>query len=1011
MLHPSKYRPKVNQLFIWIILFCLPFCGLAQQYQFKNFSLAQGLAQSQVYAMLEDDRGYIWMGTRGGGISRFNGLEFTNYSMQNGLKDNYILCLKQDKSQRVWIGSNTGLTLFESEEFTALKFPIGDTEVQTIYEDDLGNIWVGTADGLFKKRKGINEFGQHQIKGFKNGRINFIEQDSLSQLWIGTNVGIFLLDQKGVLLKRYGRRSGIKNTQVKGMGIDLNGTKWVGTYGYGMFAIENKKVKRLDAFEPFSKLENAIISSVQCDSKGYVWISTLSKGLCRYNPRDSSYLFLTETDGLANNNVKTVLEDQWGNYWIGTSGGGVSKYSGQQFEAYTTKAGLPGNYIYSIFFDNEAKLWTGTSGGGVTFSDSAGFGHFNLDSGFTDAKVKTIYQDQDSIYWFGTEGKGLFCFDGDTFRSFDNSDGLGGIWIKDVIGDSKGNIWTGASGGGITKITPDYSIDSLPTFDFKRFRIRNGLMSNRINALHEDNYGRIWYASQTSGVGFIQNDTLFKYYDVTNGLAGNNVRCITEDAFGNLWIGSSTGLSTISTHSNDPEKSIRSFALSDGLSSSNIYLIVADKDDNIWIGTEKGVDRIRIDSGGNFLETRYFGKDDGFTGVETTQNAVSMDSSGNVWFGTINGMYKYLTQVNIKNEKAPILNFTGVSMNYKPLTTWDSLVFEYDQNQISFEYQGITQTLPKKIKYKYRLKGLKEEWSPASLKNSVTFSNLQPGNYTFQVYSCNENDVWNEEPLELSFEITPPFWMETWFLITGIGSILFVLGAAISLRIRVIRRKERAKQEKLQLERDLISVEQKALRLQMNPHFIFNSLNSIQALIATGDDLGARKNLSGFSKLMRQILENSRKNKITLEEEISTLQNYLTIEKECNDGAFEFTFDLAQDLETELIEIPPMILQPFVENAIKHGMSEKKDSGKIQVSFSLLHEDLLLCTVRDNGIGRKKAEEKKRESTNTHESTALNVTEERLQLLDNEEGNIEIIDLYDSEELSSGTEIRVSIPL
>lgn len=282
------------------------------------------------------------------------------------------------------------------------------------------------------------------------------------------------------------------------------------------------------------------------------------------------------------------------------------------------------------------------------------------------------------------------------------------------------------------------------------------------------------------------------------------------------------------------------------------------------------------------------------------------------------------------------------------------------------------------------------------------------------VKACNEDGVWNKEPVTFKFHISPPFWKRWWFI-----TIILLVASGIVLtvfrwRVNVIRSKADEAQKKLQLEKEVVELEQKALRLQMNPHFIFNALNSIQSQIGTGNEEAARYYLAKFSRLMRQILDNSRNASITLEEEVNTLENYLLIEKFCNGDRFDYKITVDDTIEKDYVKIPPMLLQPFIENAIKHGLKYiDGKKGFIEVNFSEA-DNILECSVTDNGIGRTKAEELNKNSKETyHKSTALIVTQERLDLLkeDSEIKSLEIIDLYDEQSNATGTKVIIRIPL
>ncbi|HAD96573.1 MAG TPA: hypothetical protein DCG19_04150 [Cryomorphaceae bacterium] len=969
----------------------------AQQYHFTNLSLPDGLPQSQVMDMCEDSRGYIWMATNGGGLARFDGLEFRTFSSANGLPSPYIHCLLEDHTGKLWVGSAKGLSYKTGSAFHDLKLPEKNLSVDHIHEDQQGTIWLGTPNGVYRLRDtAVKAFYPERIQ---EHTINFIQTAVDNSVWIGTDKGIFIYRNDS--LSTLSTSNGLTNRLSRCMATDTAGRIWVGNYGRGFDLITARGIYNMG---PLCELERSAVLDISCDEDGLVWMATQEKGICRFNPADSSYVFLGEADGLANNHVRSILHDRWGNYWFGTSGGGVSKYSGQQFERYGRESGLPGSYIYAITADHHNHVWVSTSGGGIARQSEKGFVAYQKDSGFTDEKVRALFADSDSLLWIGTDGQGLAVWDGDTFRFFDVNDGLAGNWVKCIREDSRGQIWAASAGGGISRITKTNKPDSLVIV---KYTTRNGLESNRVIYLHIDKEDRVWFASQTSGIGYIAHDSIIRHFSVPEGLASHDVRSLAEDSLGTLWIGSTAGLNAIRLY----QGSLKVHKIAgEPLVSHNIYQLTG-QGNNLWVGTEKGLDRLTVDSSLSILESAHFGPDEGFSGVETNLNAVCIDRSENLWFGTVNGLHRFLSQADKTNTTPPILNFSTISLNYTPLEntayTDENPAFEYDENHLSFDFLGITQTLPKKVRYRWRLQGLEKDWSPPSSRNSVTYSNLSPGNYRFEVLSANEDGIWNEQAITFAFSIQTPVWQTTWFILLTILAGLLVITGLVLNRIRSLKRKAAQNQQRLRMERDLISLEQKALRLQMNPHFIFHTLNSIQALIATKDEATARIYLSRFSKLMRQILENSRSNSVSLETEVDTLENYLSIERFCRDEKFEYVIELDEELETAFISIPPMILQPFVENAIIHGIGPLEDQGYIKLHFT--EEDhTLVCTITDNGVGRQQAAENRQKD---HHSTALKVTEERLNLLNQSQNSIRIKDLINEDGRAAGTQVTVKLPV
>ncbi len=979
----------------------------AQQFQFSNLGLNDGLAQSQVYCIEEDAKGYLWMGTNGGGLSRFNGLEFETFTQNDGLASNYILKLLTDSKQRLWIGSSNGLTVYEGSSFREIKSDFKKLKISAISESLNDSILIGTNSGLFKILDSV--LIPFKPRGLiTKGDISFIQWQKDSSLWIGSDAGVSRL-YKGEI-ESFSKTNGLSGNLVRSICYDTSGGTWIGTYGNGINYIKNGEVKSPIGLSINS---NLIANNLYFYSASQIWIATVNQGFCIYNPSDSSYSQLTERAGLANDFVNCIFKDSWGNFWLGTSGGGVSKYSGQQFEHYDRNNGLKGNYIYAIEGSKDS-LWLSSSAGGISLFRKNRATRYGLDSGFTDKKVKAIFQSKDGLLWIGTEGSGMALFDGDTFVFYKTKDGLGSNWIKDIIEDKKGRIWMATSGGGISCLS---KFDSLGKPIFRNYRQADGLNSNRFIDLHLDKLGRVWFASRHGGIGYFENDSVIVNFRVSDGLLSETVRSLDENESGELWIATNSGVNILPLY--EKEFKIKEFSGNANLVSSNIYVLKFDVLQNLWLGTEKGVDKFKLENGGQIIESYHFGSDEGFTGVETNINSVYADPSGDMWFGTINGLHKYLSEVRISNQTPPILNFTSINLDYTPIEntsfynpkSFKTIKLPYNENNLTFEFLGITQTLPKKVRYRWFLQGMDKKWSPASKRRSVNYSNLKPGEYSFQVKSMNENGIWNRTPLSYSFTIEKPLWKEDWFILAYISAGVLILVLIFTNRFRTIKRKSKAKQEKISMEKDLVILEQKALRLQMNPHFIFHTLNSIQALIATKEEEIAREYLSKFSRLMRQILENSRQNEISLESEIETLENYLAIEQFVNEDGFEYQFDIPEDIEKEFIKIPPMIIQPFVENAIIHGMSHLESrKGLIKIAFKDLG-NILECQIEDDGVGRNKSSEIKETSNSLHKSTALEVTRERLQFLSSEKSSIEIIDLEDKLGNSLGTKVILRLAI
>ncbi|OFZ54144.1 MAG: hypothetical protein A3D92_14970, partial [Bacteroidetes bacterium RIFCSPHIGHO2_02_FULL_44_7] len=985
--------------------------GLGQQFNFRKYNVEDGLAQSQVYALFQDRTGRMWMGTRGGGISVFDGFEFKNYTPRDGLNGNYIHDILADPSGTIWVASSKGLCYFNGSQFVQIPKP-RETEsftVLDIFISTEGSLYTAGPQGIFQLKDKVLQ----QIvapKEMKGASANCLYVHGKTLL-IGTDRALFQMRSGRV--EDLSESSPFMKNAITTIEKDGAGTYWIGTYGDGLYGWENKRFFRIDYH---LELYRQSTMDIYVDAADNLWIATSSKGVLHYDKKTKTFVQISEAEGLSNNHVRTLFEDRNHSMWFGSSGGGVCHFLGKQFTNYDERSGLGGSFIYSVFRDSRGILWIGNSQRGVSTLGEHGFTRFDASNGFENVKVKALAEDREGTIWLGTDGQGVYTYRNEKFQPIDE---LSSTYVKAITTDDRGHVWIATAGTGLIEITP-----SSGNYLIEKWTVAAGALSSRITSLLRDTQGRLWYGSERDGlacISFVKNGPTSKRINVD--LKGEEIRSLAQDAQGRIWIGTAGGGAYI-FHPDHPERA-QHISEDDGLLSANIYLITADRAGNMLVGSEKGLDHIFLNEKGGIKQIRHYGKLDGFTGVETCQNAVWKDPDGTLWFGTINGLSKFNPAELVTNGEAPVLSFRDIKLFYESLLVEHPVLFEgkqktalqlsYAENHISFDFLGINLKRPEGVVYQWRLRGFDDNWSPPSRDRSILYSNLNPGHYVFEVKAANEDGIWSKEPLRFEFDIAAPYWQKPWFLWFVGLSLLILLWTSYRFSMQRVRKKAAARQQQLALEKDFIELEQKAMRLQMNPHFIFNALNSIQSLIGTGKETEARYYLAKFSRLMRQILDNSRKSTISLDEEIHSLENYLLIEQFCNAERFNYSIEVDESMEKDFIKLPPMLIQPFVENAIKHGMkgrSETDGKGTIRIQFEEKN-NLLICTIEDNGIGRKASAVLNESSQETyHTSTGLSVTAERLKRMASEstEEPLEIIDLYEAG-VACGTRVILRIPI
>jgi ligand-binding sensor domain-containing protein/two-component sensor histidine kinase len=1007
--HPSSGKNLMQ--FLLLIFALLSGISLnAQKVQFRNFNVKEGLSQSQVYDITEDYKGRLWLATRGGGISIYDGLGFKSITQKNGLSNDFVYCFYKDPQQNIWIGTNDGLNFYNGKSITRY-FPenLGEQVwIQQIVEDRKHRLWLASKKGLLKFENGkfenISE-EQHQPKLICN--TVFLDGDSV--LFFGNDFGLFRLNinTSAGNIQKVTLGATDPNISVNKLIRNKKGELIVGSYGYGLFKMDQGKLVRYldDVVSRTEKVWNLF------EDKQTLYVATLEHGVIAYNDQNKKTEIIDEQRGLSNNHVRKIFKDRNGNLWFGTSGGGVSNFGGQVFTHFDKASGLPDNFVYSMLQTPDRKVLVGAGNYGVTVMANDSIKVYNARNGFINTKVKSIKAYNNDLMLIGTEGDGLFIMQGDSFRFVSQ---IGRQFIKDIETDQNGNIWLATAGNGIYRLKP---LDAaLTQFDVRQFI--DHLINPRIQFLNTQLNGKVFYCTENQGVGMIEQEQESKLrLNTATGIYSNLTRSIVISPKKMVYIATNDkGISAFDLVHSKPVDFDNSL-----LPSLNIYLMKMDRKGNLVLGTERGLDYVVLDSAGKIFKVKHYSIGDGFLGIETCLNAVAENPDGSFWIGTIGGLTLFNPAKGTTNTKAPLINLSGIKLFYKPIETtrygkqlnsdkvFDALVLPYNQNHLTFDFDGVNLSNGEGVTYKWKLEGFDETWSPVSNQHSVTYSNLPPGQYTLLINAANEDGIWNNKPFRYSFEIKKPFWMQWWFI--GLMALLLVLLVykIIQWRTRRIKRESAEKQKELQLANQLQSLEHKALRLQMNPHFIFNALNSIQSQIGNNNDQEARYYIAKFGKLMRQILNHSENAWVNLHEELEMIENYLLIEQFCNNKKFKYELDIQSGLLEEEYKIPSMIVQPFIENAIKHGFKNLTErEGVLKLSF-LLKDKTMLCVIEDNGVGRGKPEPAK---DTAHQSMAINITQKRLQILHEnmKEEFVTITDLVNNEK-PSGTKVSIILPV
>ncbi|WP_299218280.1 two-component regulator propeller domain-containing protein [uncultured Aquimarina sp.] len=985
----------------------------AQNNGLRAYTLEDGLPQSQVYDIIQDDIGYLWLGTRGGGLSRFNGEEFKTWNEDDGLLSNYIHSLNF-ANDSLFIGTRRGLSIKTKKQF--LNFE--GLQINKIFRIH-NKIYLATNVGIhiYTPTSGLKKI-QLDPK-INTSIVNDIVFDG-KLFWVATNKGLWKLnkiDKNASIMVRHSAYNFTTALYHKTKVFAAAINQGVLVLNTNAKSYGNKWIQ-----EPLSVNDISILDTE-------LWFSTNNAGITVLDA--TNYRLkkkINRKNGLAVSNIRKSIIDRQSNIWIATSGGGFYKYSQNNFTHYNQDTGLKGNRVYAVHTLND-EIWASNSESGLIRIDSTGIHQIKQDKRLSDIKIKSITSDNRGNIWAGTEGKGILLKEikfkdsiivtnkssknptKDTLTKkviknyiIDKKRGLSANWVRSIH-ISNDTVWAATYSSGITRFIYDYKKHKVRSI--RRFSKKRGIKDLEIKHMASDGKGKIWYSTENGSIGFIKKNKVTHHRNVLDQKIAINSFVFKDNK---LYLG--TAGQGIWWSSLEEDLSFKKLNGEKDLYSNNIYQMIFDNEENLWVGTERGVDRIEINLLNQIKDVLHFGRNDGFLGIETCLNAITKDTEGNLWFGAIYGLTKYEPGEIGKATVKPEVHFENVEIAYQTLDSinpdiWakndNVLQLSPEQTELSFSYKTIDLDHPNDIEYRYKLNNT--AWSPWSSEKKQNLAGLAYGAHSFSAQSRNYR--WEEsQPITFKIFIDSPIYNKIWFQLTMLGILLLALTIITLLYIRKVKLKNDEEREKLQMQNHLLSLEQKALRLQMNPHFIFNVLNGIKAM-GTSNPTKMNSTINTFATLLRETLYNSRKDHITLDQEMKTLKHYIEVEKLMANKSFEYTISIDSEFDPEEVLIPPMLIQPFVENAIRHGILKGNRDGKLKVFFDT-DEEFLHCKILDNGLGIFQSQKAKTKTD--HQSMALTVTRERLESISGKDA-LQIKEILEEDATVAGTEISFRIPL
>ncbi len=808
----KNLRLRIRRIICYFFLSGISVISSAQEIPFYNFTNQNGLPQTTVYDIDQDQDGYIWFATQVG-AARFDGYSFEVFNFSNGLPDDFVNCILITQKGSVWLGTEGGIAVYTGDDFEVYTMSDGlvDNRVDDLAEDLNGNIWISTRYGLsvltadtilsytldnalfdnyivdiladsqgrvhVATNPGLTVFEDPftYSKKFDKEIIRDILELSNGELWYATqDNGIWISGESGD--KRLGYDQGLTDEVVLSLMEDHLGRVWCGTFVEGLFVYEGGKFRNLTTGTSSEPISLNIFE----DSNQRVWIQSWEGGVWLYD--QGTFRHFTTVNNLVSNDVRDIFEDSYGNLWFATFGG-ASKYGRVIFEVYDTDQGLPENLVNSVYRDSKGRIWFGTVSH-LLYQEEDNVYQVDERVGFPEDAIPALSfaEDQHENLYIGA-GNELLRYNGRSIRSIMTLP-LDYNRIYSLLFTPDQRLWCATDSG--IYILNQGRIETI-------LGKNEGLINPWVNSL-ELVCDEVCCATEGGISLFDQTGKHILSVTSNDGLISDNCLDIAKDSLDNIWVATNRGISKIEF---EKEPRITNYSRETGLTSNSTFFVEFVDNRSLWIGTERGINVLDIVSG----EVIYYGFEDGFFPLETTSRAITKDEGGSLWIGTVAGLVRYDPRYNRVDPVPPDLILFPPLVNGEEYSFLDDdrdkeeffqePTFLYNKNSLLFSYTGIHTTIPSKNRFSYILEGYDDEWSEFGMERSVSYRKLPAGEYIFKVKAYNLDGVGVEIPASFSFSIKPPFWKTVWFIAFEVLMGLLLVYAVIKYRERQLIREKR----------------------------------------------------------------------------------------------------------------------------------------------------------------------------------------------------------------------------
>ncbi len=867
---------------------------MADKPELKFQRIHEGLLSNQISTLFQDQRGYIWVGTYSG-LHRYDGIQFQIYTAteeKNTINSNFIGTIYEDENRNLWIGTGSGVSRYNrvSDDFTNYTFSEeGSSEsniVNTIFEDENGVLWAaGGMNGIYyfdEEQQQFKTYGD-----FSDYAVNQIIYQGNNIFWIATiQNGLIKFNSSTEQIEETFTHDpsdpeSISSSNISALEIDSDGNLWAGTRGSGLNRMVIKDGEttfrryRHQPGDPHSLFNNDIFT-MYVDRSGKLWVGNENGGLHLYDKQtDSFYRYESDADdpnSLSHNSIWSFYQDRQGRYWVGTglTGINISDPYATKFTHYRksglTEGGLNNDIIRDFLETKQGDIWIATDGGGLNYFDRdeksfTAFTHDpdNPNSIGSDAVVD-LSKSEDGEVWVGTwAGGGNILTDSETgsFMTIQQKLNDSRYSFRNVFDvhfdDEYDYIWIASFGEGLVR----YNQNSGTLDVFNPDSEENGhISSNFITRIYEDSNHNIWLATN-NGLNLLKSEhkqkgvfhPFFNSENDSMSVPSNSIRQIYEDSRRNVWFATTNGLAKFEAES----ESFITYDASDGLPSDEIESIVEDDSGNLWIGTIRGLSKLDPQE----MTFRNYDKSDGLQSNEFSRYAAYKLDSGELLFGGMNGFNIFHPDSIRENPNKPPVYFSDFKLfnrsvnigdENSPLdehiSVADTVQLNHTQSVFTFEFIALNYTMPEQNRYAYKMEGFEDQWNYVGNQRNATYTNLDPGTYTFRVKASNNDDVWNEQGASLTLIILPPFWQTTWFYLLA---ALFVIGVGVTayqFRVRSITQQNKRLEKEVENRTSELKEKNKDLQ------------NAMQDLKTTRSKLVQKAHKAGMADLATGVLHN-----------------------------------------------------------------------------------------------------------------------------------------------------------